>query len=258
MEVPFQTEQARQASVTLKTNDIKQMNKLIEFFRDKTVKTILNVGTGTGNFLDILKKIAPTANITGVDPNSDSLEEAEKLYPDISFQKMVSEKLEFANDTFDVASISMALHHLPDVQKGLQEIKRVVKPDGWIIVNELYSDNLNSAQEVHKLYHHFRSSIDRILGVHHNSTFKKEDILNEIQQSGISVQFHMDYKKDVNLIGNSGELEMRVEKMKERLESVKAYSEYELLKPQIEKFREKAVKYGFQPATRVVVVGKKQ
>ncbi|NOR74381.1 MAG: methyltransferase domain-containing protein, partial [Draconibacterium sp.] len=226
------------------------MKQLVDFFKDKTVNTVLDVGTGTGNFLKVLKEVFVTAQIIGVDPNADSLQEAEKLYPEITFQKMVAEKLEFDDNSFDAASISMALHHLPDVQKGLQEIRRVVKPNGWIIVNELFGDNLNPAQEVHKMYHHFGSSIDRILGVNHNSSFKKEDILYEIQGSGIAVQFHFEHKKEFNLIGNSEELEARVEKMKEKLESVKAYSKYELLKPQIKEFREKAAKYGFQPATK--------
>lgn len=234
------------------------MKKLIEFFRNKTVKNILDVGTGTGDFIAILKEVFPAANIAGVDPNSDSLKEAKKLYPTVSFHKMTAEKLEFANNTFDVVSISMALHHLPDVQKGLQEIKRVVKPNGWIIVNELFSDNLNPAQEVHKMLHHFRSQTHRILGVSHNETFKKNMIIEMIEESGINIHFQFEFKKEVNLIRNSEDLKFRVSKMTEMLESVKGYPEYELLKPQIEEFGEKAAMYGFQPATRVVIVGKKQ
>jgi ubiquinone/menaquinone biosynthesis C-methylase UbiE len=233
------------------------MKQLVDFFKDKTVNKVLDVGTGTGNFIEVLKEAFPNVNITGVDPNSNSIKEAEKLFPDVSFQEMVAEKLKFANGSFDVASISMALHHLPNVPKGLQEIRRIVKPEGWIIVNELFSDNLNSAQRVHKLYHHFGSSIDRILGVNHNSSFKKEEILQLIREAGITIQFHFEKIREVNLIGNSQDLEERVEKMKERLELVKGFSEYEILKPQIEEFREKAMKFGFQPATKVVVVGKR-
>ena len=79
-----------------------------------------------------------------------------------------------------------------------------------------------------------------------------------IQESGIAIQFQFEHKKEINLINNSGELEERVEKMKVRLESVKGFSEYEALKPQIEEFRGKADKFGFQPATKILVVGKRQ
>ncbi|MBT3385204.1 MAG: methyltransferase domain-containing protein [Prolixibacteraceae bacterium] len=232
------------------------MKQLIDFFKDKTVNNVLDVGTGTGNFLEILQETFQAAQITGVDPNPESLQEAEKLFPEISFQKMVAEKLEFTDNSFDAASISMALHHLPDVQKGLQEMRRVVKPGGWIIVNELFSNNLNPAQEVHKLYHHFGSNIDRILGVNHNSSFKKEVILQAVQESGFAIQFHFEHKKEVNLVADKTELESRIEKMKLNLEKIKGYPEYEQLKLQVEIFKEQALIHGFQPATKVVVIGK--
>jgi len=48
-----------------------------------------------------------------------------------------------------------------------------------------------------------------------------------------------------------------VEKMKQMLEKVKEKNEYETLLPQIEEFRNKAIKYGFQPATNLIVVIRK-
>ena len=43
--------------------------------------------------------------------------------------------------------------------------------------------------------------------------------------------------------------------MKDMLESVKGFSEYEILKPQIAEFQKRALEFGLQPATNVVVVG---
>jgi ubiquinone/menaquinone biosynthesis C-methylase UbiE len=234
------------------------MEQLIEYFQNKKVGTILDIGTGSGDFIVVLKKIFPASEIVGVDPNSDSLEEAKKLFSDVTFQEMGAEKLEFANDSFDVVSISMALHHLPEIEKSFLEIKRVVKPDGWIIISELFSDNLNPAQEVHKMFHHFRSKTHRILGVSHNETFKKGKIIKMIEDAGIKINFHFEFDAGGDFILNNEELESRVEKMKGMLESVKGYPEYKLLKPQIKEFGEKAAKFGFQPATRVVVVGRKK
>ena len=234
------------------------MKQLSDFFQDKEVKTILVVGTGPGNFIEVLKEVFPDTQITGVDPNTESLEGAKEKYPQVIFKEMGAEKLEFSDYSFDVVSMSMALHHLPEVNIGLQEILRVVKPGGWIIINELFSDNLNPAQEVHKLYHHFGSSIDRILGVCHNSSFKKEEIFQMVQNSGIAIQFHFEHKKEVNLIADKYELESRVEKMKLKLEKIKEYSEYKKLNPQVEIFRKNALEFGFQPATKVVIIGQRQ
>lgn len=227
----------------------------MNYFRDKEVASILDVGTGEGDFIAVLKDVFPKAQITGVDPNTESLQEATKKYPDVLFAEMNGENLKFAEKSFDVASISMALHHLPDIQSALKEMQRVVKPGGWIIVNELFSDNLNPAQEVHKMFHHFRSTIDRLTGTFHQETFEKEQILQMVKTAGIKILLSFENKAETNLIEKEGELEIRIEKMKQHLEKIKDHPKYETLKPEIEKFRERALKHGFQPATRVVVVG---
>ena len=233
------------------------MIQLIDFFYDKEVNKVLDVGTGSGDFVKVLKSVFSGATIEGIDPNAESLAKAREIYPDMTFSKMTAENLMFENDSFDVVSMSMALHHLPKVKKGLKELKRVVRPAGWVIINELFSDNLNPAQEVHKQFHHFRSYIDRLTGVSHRETFRKDEILQIIKEAGISVQFYFEDNKEVNLIAQEGELELRINKMKEMLEKIKGRPEYDELKPQIEDFRKNALEHGFQPATRLIVVGKK-
>ena len=234
------------------------MEKLVNYFRDKEVASILDVGTGEGDFIEVLQDVFPKAQITGVDPNTESLQEAEKKYPDVLFAEIKGENLHFADKSFDLASISMALHHLPDIQSALKEMQRVVKPGGWIIVNELFSDNLNPAQQVHKMFHHFRSKIDRLTGIYHQETFEKEQILHMVKAAGIQILLSFENTIETNLIAGEGELEIKVDKMKQHLESIKDLPEYEIFKPEIEEFREKSLKHGFQPATRVVVVGKAQ
>lgn len=231
------------------------MKELIEFFSDKSASSILDVGTGTGDFIPVIQKTFPSAKITGIDPNSESLAIAKEKYPEVAFHAMTGEELKFKNQYFDVATISMALHHLPSVQATLKEMQRVVKSGGWIIVNELFSDNLNAAQEVHKMMHHFRSQIHRLTGENHFETFKKEEILQKVNEAGIKIQFHFEFDSPANLITEPAEIEERIQKMVEALETIQGKPEYEILKPQINQFREQATIHGFQPATKLVVVG---
>lgn len=234
------------------------MEPLINYFKDIDTHHILDVGTGTGGFIHVLKKTFPHAEITGVDPSLKSLEVAREKYPEITFRQMAAEKLEFDNDLFDVVSISMALHHLPKVKKGLKEMKRVLKPEGYIIISEVISDNLNRAQEVHKMYHHFRSRIDRLLGQFHRKTFTKDAILQMLKVAELPVQFFFEQRRNVNLAEDEADLDLRVEKMHSMLEKIKGRPEYDILQPQIEEFRDKALKYGFQPATKLVIVIRKK
>ena len=232
------------------------MEQLKDFFKNEEITSIIDVGAGTGDFIAVLKSVFPKAGITGIDPNVASLNEAKEKFPDVSFMEMGAEKLEFNDNSFDLASISMALHHVPDVQKALKEMKRVVKPNGWIIVNELYSDNLNPAQEVHKMFHHFRSKIDRLTGVSHNKTFKRNDIPNMVKNSGIEVLLDFDNIVVPRLIIETNEFEEKMNKMKQNLERIKGLPEYDLLKHKISEFREGVKKFGFQSPPRIVLVGK--
>ncbi|MDD4107756.1 MAG: class I SAM-dependent methyltransferase, partial [Prolixibacteraceae bacterium] len=219
---------------------------------------VLDVGSGCGGFIPVIKQTFPDAKITGTDPDIRSLETARQKFPEVNFLEMEAEKLQFEDNYFDVATISMALHHLPGVKKGLKEMRRVVKPEGWIIINELISNNLSPAQEVHKMYHHFRSRIDRLTGIYHRKSFTKEAILQMLKSSNIYVQFFFEYKKRINLVEKPDDLEIRIKKMETMLEQIKGRPEYEIMKPEIEKFRAKASKYGFQPATNLVIVARKK
>jgi SAM-dependent methyltransferase len=230
------------------------MEPLTHFFIDKNIDTILDVGTGKGAFVQILQDIFSRSQITGVDPDQESLAIAHEAFPGLTFKQMTAEKLQFENDSFDLVSISMALHHLRKINRGFLEMKRVTKPGGYIIINELISDNLNPAQEVHKLYHHFRSKIDRLTGIHHRETFSKDAILHMLKTADIPVQFLFEHSDTGELITDKTELLSRVQKMEDALERIKGRDEYESMKSFIENFREQAMKFGFQLATRVVIV----
>jgi SAM-dependent methyltransferase len=233
------------------------MEPLLNYFIDIKANLILDVGTGEGGFIPVLLKTFPGAAITGIDPNADSLMTARQIFQDIEFHEMGAEKLLFSDNTFDVVSISMVLHHLPKIKKALKEIRRVVKPGGYIIINEPISDRLNPAQEVQKMYHHFRSKIDRLLGTFHRNTFTSKAILQMLKTAELPVQFYFEHRKNSLTAEHDGELNERVEKMKDMLEKIKGRKEYEHLLPQVEEFRIRAAKRGFQPATNLVIVIRK-
>ena len=232
------------------------MEALTNFFLDKNCENILDVGTGSGKFLPILKDAFPGSKIVGIDPLTESLEEAKNNYPDVQFIQGQAERLPYKAETFDVVSISFALHHLAKVSKGLREMKRVVKKDGWIIVNEIISDNLNPSQEVHKMYHHFRSRIDRMLGVSHHETFKKGQIIQMVEDAGISIQFFFD-SNDEPIIKGNDEIKKRADVMKKMLGKIKGKPEYDGLQDQLSEFKKLAKIHGIQQASTVIIVGRK-
>ena len=96
-------------------------------------KTVLELATGTGLIAKHIVKA--TAHIEATDASAEMIAEAKrdnqsaKLH--FSVQDMFS--LPYASKSFDVVIVSNALHIVPQPEKALQEIKRVLKDDGVLI-----------------------------------------------------------------------------------------------------------------------------
>jgi len=90
---------------------------------------------------------------------------------------MNASAMTFDSDSFDIVAVSNALHHMESVEPVLEEMKRVLKPDGIFIINEMFRDFQNEKQTVFVRAHHWWAAIDRVKGVVHNQTYRKEELL---------------------------------------------------------------------------------
>jgi ubiquinone/menaquinone biosynthesis C-methylase UbiE len=159
------------------------MKELANYFQNKKVSSVLDIGCGSGDFIKVLASVfTEETKITGIDPFEEALTEARQKFPSekIEFLQMGGEQIAFPDNCFDVVSISFALHHLADVSKTLSEMIRVVKPDGWMIINEIVSEVQNEAQENQKMLHHLKSFTDRLNGIPHRKTYSTAEVLEII------------------------------------------------------------------------------
>jgi len=142
---------------------------------------VLDVCTGKGKFIETLMKTLQTYDkFVGVDIDTNDLTAAREKLPDdvTQFIEMDAEYLEFVDASFDTVAIAFSLHHLSNVSKVLAEMKRVLKPGGHFIVEEMYQDGEQSeAQRTGILEHHWTAKVDRLLGIHHNETMTQKQIL---------------------------------------------------------------------------------
>ncbi|HRA72821.1 MAG TPA: class I SAM-dependent methyltransferase, partial [Flavobacterium sp.] len=88
---------------------------------------ILDIGTGTGDFLSVAKNDG--WQTIGVEPNERAKSIAIKK--GISFVEQTSE---LENHSFDVISMWHVLEHVPDLDKQIKELKRLLKPTGTLII----------------------------------------------------------------------------------------------------------------------------
>ena len=96
-------------------------------------KTVLELATGTGL---IAKHIVNTAaHIEATDASPEMIAEAKRDNQSTKLHLSVQDmfRLPYADKSFDVVIVSNALHIVPQPEKALQEIKRVLKDDGVLI-----------------------------------------------------------------------------------------------------------------------------
>lgn len=117
-------------------------------------KKHLIIGAGTGGLAVCLKKDY-NSEVFGVEPNSEEYEiiKLKCLENNIdigNFYKAYGEDLLFDNESFDYVHCYTVLEHVTNIEKCIDEMIRVVKPDGRIIIN---TPNYSFPQEKHyKIY----------------------------------------------------------------------------------------------------------
>ena len=100
---------------------------------------LLDVGCGTGNMLVMLQQEIPDMfSVSGVDISEESLRVAENRckMADSVFVRSESADLPFGDEEFDVILCMHSFHHYPDPDLSLQEMYRVLKPDGVLYLVE--------------------------------------------------------------------------------------------------------------------------
>ena len=144
-------------------------------------KTVLELATGTGLIAKHIVNAA--AHIEATDASAEMIAEAKrdnrstKLY--FSVQDMF--RLPYAEESFDVVIVSNALHIVPQPEKALQEIKRVLKDDG-VLIAPTFTHAGNSFSGKVKAF------FMKLAGFPLHSRWTSEEYLRFLQQNGWTVR----------------------------------------------------------------------
>ena len=107
------------------------LEQIKEIFKDKEV---LEIGCGVGHLASVLKKKFKIKNIIATDISAECIKRAKKLYPNIDFEVMKGEDLRFEKKSFGLVISIETLEHIANYRRHLKEVKRVLKPGGYYIV----------------------------------------------------------------------------------------------------------------------------
>lgn len=121
--------------------DMKWRKKVVALVTEKNPETILDIATGTGDLV-IMMSTTSAKKIIGLDISAGMLEvgkqkiEAKKLSNKIEMVLGDSENMPYPDNYFDAITVSFGIRNFENLEKGLSEIYRVLKPNGIFVILE--------------------------------------------------------------------------------------------------------------------------
>ena len=115
--------------------------KCVNILKSKQPKVILDVATGTGDFAIECSKLNPT-KVIGVDISEGMMsfgrEKLKKLKLDslITLENGNAETLSFNDNTFDAIVVGFGVRNFQNLEKGLANLNRILKPGGQLVILE--------------------------------------------------------------------------------------------------------------------------
>ena len=121
--------------------DVKWRKKVVSIIGKNNPKQILDIATGTGDLAIMMADLNPD-KVIGLDISAGMLEVGKQKVAKANLSNKIemivgdSEKMPFEDNTFDAITVSFGVRNFANLDKGLTEIKRVLKPGGTFVVLE--------------------------------------------------------------------------------------------------------------------------
>lgn len=138
--------------------DVRWRRKAIKELAHINPQMVLDVATGTGDVAIMMAKSLRPKKITGIDISEGMLALGNKkiaalsLIDLIELQKGDSEAINFPDQTFDAITVAFGVRNFANLEKGLTEMLRVLKPGGKLVVLEFSKPKEGFFKKVYSLY----------------------------------------------------------------------------------------------------------
>lgn len=132
--------------------------KAIKQLRSLNPVSVLDVATGTADMAILASKMLKADKIVGIDISEGMLEIGKRKVERLGLQHRIellkgdSETIIFNSNSFDAVTVAFGVRNFQDLELGLSEIKRVLKPGGKLIVLEFTKPKLPVIKHFYNLY----------------------------------------------------------------------------------------------------------
>ncbi len=138
--------------------DMGWRKKAIKKLKKDKPQHILDVATGTADMAILAAKILSPVGITGIDISEEMLKlgkkkiEKEGLTGKIQLHTGDSETINYAQNTFDAVMVAFGVRNFENLEAGLREMQRVLKPGGILLVLEFSKPRFRVMKGFYNLY----------------------------------------------------------------------------------------------------------
>ncbi|MFD0993444.1 bifunctional demethylmenaquinone methyltransferase/2-methoxy-6-polyprenyl-1,4-benzoquinol methylase UbiE [Tenacibaculum geojense] len=140
--------------------DVSWRKKVVKLISENNPKQILDIATGTGDLAIMMANLKPE-RIVGLDISAGMLEVGKHKVAKQNLSNTIemvvgdSENIPFEDNTFDAITVSFGVRNFENLDKGLTEIYRVLKPGGKFVVLETSNPTKFPFKQGYKFYTNF-------------------------------------------------------------------------------------------------------
>jgi len=137
--------------------DMAWRKKTIGLLKKSNPQKILDIATGTADMAILACRLLNPEKVTGLDLSAEMLElgrkkiEKENLSSKIDLLKGDAEAINFPENSFDAVTVAFGVRNFENLEKGLKEIYRVLKPGGQLMILE-FSKPRTGIKQLYNLY----------------------------------------------------------------------------------------------------------
>ena len=148
---------------------------------------ILEIGCSGGHLTVLVGELFPDAEVTGVDVYAPAIIEAKRRYPKHKFKQADAQKLPYSANSFDIVYSSETIEHVVDPKKMLEEITRVMQPDGLAVIE------MDSGSPLFRFIWHFWTNYGkgRVWRDAHLHPFTAKELEGLIRSNGFHIRNKM-------------------------------------------------------------------
>ena len=140
--------------------DVSWRKKVVEIVKNTNPNSILDIATGTGDLAIHLAKTNAT-KIVGLDISEGMLNVGREKIAKLQLNSVIemlygdSENMPFEDNSFDAITVAFGVRNFENLEKGLSEILRVLKPGGTFVVLETSNPTKTPFKQGYKFYSNY-------------------------------------------------------------------------------------------------------